>query len=582
MLEKIMTDVQGNKIVIFALQVTAAIVALMVVIVLIQHIIKSRSAGSKWHKIGRWGELKKKRRSRANGIVFGRIPWRLKLVCSLTKLEGHIVALGGSGAGKTAALLIATLRAWLGNALVFDISGDICKRIQDPHKIIYEPENAKLGAYSVFAAIDTAAAVSEKNERLQQLAFALIPDTAGTDDTTKFYNDEARKLLQAALIAFYHAGLDFCPCCQKIVGCNAEELLAQIANTKNPLALQLAAGFEGTGEKTLAATLQEVHKALMLFATNENMTATLQRGGSSPHTLENSSLYVVIPDEKLELYAPLLRLITVQTLGYLSARPNFAEPKILLALDEFASLGKIDILPALRKLRKKNVRVMVLTQSLADLDLIYGEKERRAMLENFDFKAILACGDTDTAKYFSDLAGEQVVKKTTINKKIHTDTGLLESETEFNTRGESTSEQREKVLPPEELRTLAARRELVLFHPAGLLRLKKYFYFDKLFNKKMPFIRVPYKMPQRKYNSAVPLQVENTTFQTIQQPPYPWEERLTWPDLTPSEILAYMEQGAAAVGFEVVDGRRAPLDFYEKTSKYAEKQGLLQPTSAHQ
>ena len=43
---------------------------------------------------------------------------------------------------------------------------------------------------------------------------------------------------------------------------------------------------------------------------------------------------------------------------------------ILFCLDEFASFGKLQITEALRKLRKRHIRIMVLTQSLADLDMI--------------------------------------------------------------------------------------------------------------------------------------------------------------------------------------------------------------------
>ena len=44
---------------------------------------------------------------------------------------------------------------------------------------------------------------------------------------------------------------------------------------------------------------------------------------------------------------------------------------------------------------------MVLTQSLADLDMIYGKDERKAMLGNFKFTVLLGCKDTETQEYFS-------------------------------------------------------------------------------------------------------------------------------------------------------------------------------------
>ena len=86
---------------------------------------------------------------------------------------------------------------------------------------------------------------------------------------------------------------------------------------------------------------------------------------------------------------------------YFSNRSNYARTSILFCLDEFASFGKLNITPALRKLRKKKVRIMVLTQSLADIDLIYGKEERSSMMNNFSYKVVLGAMDTDTQDYFS-------------------------------------------------------------------------------------------------------------------------------------------------------------------------------------
>ena len=50
---------------------------------------------------------------------------------------------------------------------------------------------------------------------------------------------------------------------------------------------------------------------------------------------------------------------------------------------------------------------MVLTQSLAELDIIYGKDERKAMLENFKFTVLLGCKDTETQEYFSKIIADQ-------------------------------------------------------------------------------------------------------------------------------------------------------------------------------
>ena len=48
-----------------------------------------------------------------------------------------------------------------------------------------------------------------------------------------------------------------------------------------------------------------------------------------------------------------------------------------------------------------------LTQSVSDVDMIYGKDERIAMLGNFKFTVILGCKDTETQEYFSKMIGEK-------------------------------------------------------------------------------------------------------------------------------------------------------------------------------
>ena len=116
---------------------------------------------------------------------------------------------------------------------------------------------------------------------------------------------------------------------------------------------------------------------------------------------------VYLPDEKLKIYGDLMRILTAQSMEYFSSRPPEHKQMILFCLDEFASFGKLQITEALRKLRKRHIRIMILTQSLADLDIIYGKDERSAMLGNFKFTVLLGCKGTETQEYFSKMIGDK-------------------------------------------------------------------------------------------------------------------------------------------------------------------------------
>ena len=171
---------------------------------------------------------------------------------------------------------------------------------------------------------------------------------------------------------------------------------------------------------------------------------------------------MVVDDSKLKLYEPLLHIITAQSLEYFSTRPLTRPGMILFCLDEFASLGKMEITDALRKLRKRHVRIMLLTQSMADLDLIYGRDERMAMMNNFRFKVVLGADDTDTQEYFAKLIGYEDTKKHSVSSNARQTT-------------ETETDSKEWAVEPSELARL--RDDLILLHPDGYTRLKKNFYY---------------------------------------------------------------------------------------------------------
>lgn len=417
------------------------------------------------HRRKKAKQVKKKCKRKAHGVIFGK---KLgKYYFSPTDAEGHIVVFGGSGLGKTQAVLCPTLQSWTngGTSFVIDISGDISEKIDVPNKLVYEPERSDTTPYNVFGAIDAIQDKDDKNEALTSLAHLLMPDDEKMSDAGKYYNTEGRKILIASFIAFYHAGMDFIEICEKVVYNGWKELFNAIDATNNEDAIKFINSFAGTSETNTANSKQEVDSVLTLFATNKKVKNSIRRPRSyelafTPDKLETHNVYVVIDDAIRDVYAPLLNLITAQSLHFLSGRENYKKPTILFCLDEFASLGKMDILNSLRKARKKGVRIMVLTQSLADLDLVYSQEERKAMMNNFKFKLVLGADDTDTQEYFAKLIGYKDTTKhstsSNANQTTHTET-----------------EAKEWCVEPAELARL--NNQLVLLHPDGYMLLKKNF-----------------------------------------------------------------------------------------------------------
>ena len=241
----------------------------------------------------------------AKGILFGK-KFGL-LAYSPEQDEGHILVLGPSGTGKTSALLIPTLRSWQGTALVVDISGDISANVNTPNKIVFDPTAESCIPYDVFASINAVPDETEQQERLEQLAYLVFPVKAYESEAGIFFTKNGRKMIAATLICYYGMGWGFIKICEHFLGNDWRSLLNDIAKQQNPIANMFISSFAGASEQNTAGCKQAADDALKLFATNEKIknalrTPTSYEQSISPATLETNSVYVYIPEEKLEIY----------------------------------------------------------------------------------------------------------------------------------------------------------------------------------------------------------------------------------------------------------------------------------------
>ena len=405
-------------------------------------------------------------KGKAHGIIMGKNKLG-RLVYSPTGREGHVCVFGGSGQGKTAAILIPTLRSWTGPFFCIDISGDIATNVTPTKSLRFEPSSRETVPYNVFALIDELEGDTDaQNEQLEKLAYLIMPDIPNASDASLFFNTEGRKILTGVLIAFYHAGLDFAEICRKIVGLGWRDLFRELDSQACEVASMYISSFKGTSEQNTGGCKQAVDAAVKLFALNKAVANALRRPRSgeasfTPRTLETTSVFMVVPDNLLDVYGPLMNIVISQSLTYFSTRTIGAKPTILFALDEFASLGKMDIIGALQKLRKRSVRLLVISQSMADLDRVYGETERKSMMANYRYQVVLGAADTETQEYFAKLIGHK--KENTVSTTHGAGTSYTERE------------ERVYAVEPEELGRL--KKELIVIHPGGHERLQKAFYF---------------------------------------------------------------------------------------------------------
>lgn len=413
--------------------------------------------------------------ARAHGVIFGKKCGRLAY--SPESAEGHIGVFSASGTGKTSAVGIPTLRSWQGTSFVIDISGDICKNCPNiPHKLVFEPDNSSTIPYNIFSAIDQLNSVDDKHEALEQLAFLIMPEPPQITENAKFFLVNGRKILTAALIAFYDQGLDFVPICEKIVSSSWIDLFRAIDQTSNHAAQMYINSFQGASEQNTSGCKQSCDDAIKLFATNGHIRRSIRRPVSAetavePRKIEENNIFVVVTEDKLSLYAPLLNIISSQIMQYIGTRQvSVNSPTILLFLDEFGSL-KIDaelVLDAVRRFRKRKCRLMLLTQNTVDMELLYGKAATRAILSNLRYKELLGgLGEPESQKYFSELIGYTIAQRKSTTSSS-------------NSTSHTKSESREWLIEPADLDRQGKDTALLLSSDFehGYIRLKKNFYFN--------------------------------------------------------------------------------------------------------
>lgn len=120
---------------------------------------------------------------------------------------------------------------------------------------------------------------------------------------------------------------------------------------------------------------------------------------------------------------------------------------------------------ALHRFRKRKCRLLILTQNLADFDILYGENVTRAILSNLRFKLLLGgLGELKSMEEFSKLIGYKNTKKHSVSRSA---SGTSRTE----------SDDKEFIIEPAELDRMGDKA--ILIAPEGYFILDKNFYYKK-------------------------------------------------------------------------------------------------------
>ena len=338
------------------------------------------------------------------GVVFGSLG--KTLIEKPPTVEGHVLVVGGTGTGKSRGVVIPTLFRWPGAALVVDIKGELSRITGDRRKtrgrmFVFDPAGGGGDRYDPVAACTTIDAA-------QDLARTLIPPPQSGEP---FFANCAQAIVAAYLYEGaaqrrYLSDIAETLCMEPI-----KELVEHCRSSAIREVRLLASVAYDMPEKTLGNVVSEIKSHLITLASDETLRRATTGSDWTMADLETgTTIYLKVPEHLLEQYKTLWTAIIAQALRHLSKRTEQAQPPILVCLDEMPRLSAINgLTSALATLRSRNVHILGVVQSMAQLDAIYGQDSRKVIADNCRYKYVLSATDPETQKYFSDLAGQHTV-----------------------------------------------------------------------------------------------------------------------------------------------------------------------------
>jgi type IV secretion system protein VirD4 len=342
--------------------------------------------------------------------------------------KGHILTVAGTRGGKGTNLIIPNLLGvsdYRGSWVVIDPKGEnaaITARYQresGKNVVVLNPWNLHgdiIGASRGFNPLDILGDITSPHlvDDAQIIAEMIVPIDPSERD--RFFSDSARSIVTGLLLHLVtsqpkekqHLGTLW-----QWVRLNGEawqNLVADMAVNSDPDQAAIINGAANeilkmteAGDKTFGSIIATVLQCTD-FLKSQALQDSLQ-SDFNPSELSggNTSLYIIIPADKLQSHARWLRLIVTTSLRAVIRKPK---NRVTFLLDEFAALGYLsEIETALSTYAGYNVMVWPILQSLVQLQKFYKDNWE-IFIANTAVCQFFSIRDSFTAKYFSEMMGK--------------------------------------------------------------------------------------------------------------------------------------------------------------------------------
>lgn len=422
-------------------------------------------------------EVQNKGLINGSGIILGKIGGDF-IIADGTE---HVLVAAPTRSGKGVGIVIPNLLNWDGSCVVLDIKLENYAatsgfRKKHGHNIFLFAPGDKNGVTHRYNPLD----IIEKDNKnlrindIQKIAIFLCPTPLDGDP---MWANEGRNLFIAIVLYLIDTQqeLTLGNCNRFIKTYSNEELIELVEEKADSLDTICIANFNNflsMGDKQASGVKSTLTSSLSLYdnpivdaatSTTDFNFADLRK--------KKMTIYVGITPDKLKMLAPLLNIFFQQCCDVLiSSLPDKkTEPhKVLMLLDEFTSLGRMDIIKdGIAFFAGYHLRLMPIIQGPSQLEDKYGVAGKDSMITNFMYQVVFAPNNNKDADEISASLGQKTVKAK--SKSVETFSGRNGTT--------STSETGRALMLPQEIRQMNRKASIILIEAMLPIKAKKVIYY---------------------------------------------------------------------------------------------------------
>jgi type IV secretion system protein VirD4 len=367
----------------------------------------------------RWADAREVRRAGLlglDGVVLGRFGGRY------LRHNGpeHVLCFAPTRSGKGVGLVIPTLLTWPSSTIVHDIKGENFQltsgwRARFGPVLLFDPTNPTSSAYNPLFEIRK----GDWEVRDAQNIADILVDPEGALERRNHWEKTSHSLLVGAILHVLYAEADktlagvanFLSDPSRAIEATLNAMLAtpHLGERAHPVVASAARELLNKSENERSGVLSTTMSFLGLYRDPVVAKVTGRSDWRIRDLVDGPrpiSLYLVVPPSDIARTKPLMRLVLNQIGRRLteSLDTDRRRQRLLLMLDEFAALGRLDFFESqLAFMAGYGIRSFLITQSLNQLERAYGPNH--AILDNCHIRIAFSTNDERTAKRVSDALG---------------------------------------------------------------------------------------------------------------------------------------------------------------------------------